>query len=205
LPINIYLLVITLPFLGLALICRKNSIKNSAIEISKVLGWIGFVGIIVLATLGYSGNKYWQNNIFLLIIILPFLCLASIRDINTFLIKRFLIKLFLFCSYLAFLYFTNFTNEKKLYALYTQITPNMRIEEFEDLKEYYFHNDKVNKVLKTEVIKDSRYKETGNIGIFYWIRENYKRNKAGRLISTGDALILTVNKGEIIKAYYPGL
>jgi hypothetical protein len=219
-------------------VANKKSIKDYFLIVHKVItytfrtiGSIGVIGILVITTLVYSRHKYWEFTILSLVMLVPFLYFMFL-----FRIRYFFIGLSFCCSSLAFLHFTNFTDEKKLYALYKQITPNMSIEEFEALKESYFPNEKINKVLKTEiikdlegmrikelealrksylpnekinkglktkVIKDSKYEEKGSVAISYWIRQHYKINKVGETITTGDGLIITVNKGKITDASGP--
>jgi energy-coupling factor transporter transmembrane protein EcfT len=178
----------------------------------KVIGYIGGIGVIVLTILIYSYQRYWICSLFLLLIMLPFICLVSRHDL-----KSFFIRLSVYCSYLGFLYFTNFTYDKKLYALYKHIEPNMRFEEFETLKEYYFPNEEINKVLKKKETKYPNKKKTnyfiydakeGDNVISYWIRQNIKRvtvDPVGDPIEPyrdkGYELRLHVNKG-IIRSYY---
>jgi hypothetical protein len=187
-------------------VVNKKSIKDYFLIIHKAItytfrtiGSIGVIGILVLTTLGYSRHKYWEFTILSLVMLIPFLYFMFL-----FRIRYFFIGLSFCCSYLAFLHFTNFTDEKKLYALYKQITPNMSLEEFEALKESYFPNEQINKILKIAIMRRPKNPERkGDIYVHYWIRRDYIIDKSGETIATGDGLIITVNNKKITGASGP--
>jgi hypothetical protein len=176
------------------LIKKYLTIAHKAITYTfRTIGSIGVIGILVITTLVYSRHKYWEFTILSLVMLIPFLYFMFL-----FKIRYFFIGLCFCSSYLAFLHFTNFTAEKKLYALYKHVKPNMSLTEFETLKEAYFPNEKV---LKISVMKHPKYPEKkGDTYIHYWVRRNYKINKLGETIATGDGLILNVFKEKIIDA-----